>query len=812
MNKVKLLLLFFFSIVLTLPLTAGSMDPDANGKIKGKVIDQQSKNPIEYATITVYNTVDSSIVTGTISDYNGDFEITNLNAGLYFVEITFLGFEMISRDAIEVEKGSKAVDLGEIRLSPDKQTLKEVVVLANQNSVEYQIDKKVVTVSEQMTSASMSAVEVLENIPSIKVDFEGNVLLRGSSGFTVLIDGKPTVLDPSDVLRQTPASTILNIEIITNPSSRYQPDGTGGIINIVTKKSRMLGFNGLLNLNGGVFGSYGGDFLVNYKREKTNYYVSADYGYQPFPGESYSDRLTTIDGISTRIVSEGKSERLRNNQGLRAGFDWDISDKDLFSLGLRMGKYNRGGSSELDYLTTQEADNFSMHEFSINESGRSGNYYNMTGSYLHKFNNDQHELSLQLNYRARKGDEYSENVLKDEGQTITSGAQTTEKGPSNNWEMRLDYTRPIGSKNMFETGLQLRRGFSVDETELFLYDTDIQDFVLQQDKGNSINYDRKIYALYGIYKGSWNKFGYQAGLRGEYTYRDIQAVELNKNFTINRWDLFPSVHFSYQLPKENQVMANYSRRIDRPHGWALEPFLSWSDLFNVRRGNPELKPEYIDALEMSYLKSWEKSSLSLEAYYRIKHNKIERILEVYDEETFLTTFANVGKDYSLGLEAMYNYTLFKWWELNLMGNLYDYRIVGQLDELAFENSSFNWSGRINNTFKLTQDIRFQLDYDYNSPSITAQGETKGYYAFNLALRSDFFDKKLSAVLQVRDVFGTRKRISIVEDANFYNYRSWRNYAPMVSLSLSYRFNNYNPMEKKGENGNDNGNNNGEGGF
>ncbi len=801
MYKVKLVLFALFSFGLFHANASDPGDNDYSGKIKGKVIDKKSNHPIEYATITVLKTSDNSLVTGTISDLDGNFEIKDLEAGSYIVEITFLGYTKITRSAIEVGK-SGTINLGQIYLLSDGETLDEVVVLASQASVDYQIDKKVVAVSEQMASASMSAVEVLENIPSIQVDFEGNVLLRGSSGFTVLIDGKPTVLDPSDVLRSMPASTILNIEIITNPSSRYQPDGTGGIINIVTKKNRMQGLNGLANANVGNFGSYGADLLLNYRRKHVNFYVSGDYGKRPFPGESYTERRTTLDGVTTIITSEGESERLRQRQGIRAGLDWDITKNDLFSLGVRLGKHGHGGTSELSYVTSYEPSNGIIEEFSSNESIRGGNFLSITNNFVHKFQKKGQELALQLNYRYRNGDEYSENRLSDADKVVTSGARTTEKGPSNRWDIRLDYNHPISKKAGFETGLQFRKSFSVDETELFWYEPDVADFVIQEDKSNTTNYDRKIMALYGIFKGELNNFGYQAGLRTEYTFRDIESVQLNQNFTIDRWDLFPSVHMSYSLPEENQVMASYSRRIDRPRGWNLEPFVTWSDLFNVRQGNPNLLPEYIDAMEMAYLKKWKKSSFSLETYYRIKHNKIERILEVYDEETFLMTFVNVGKDYSLGVEGMFNLVPTKWWEVNLMGNLFDYRIEGELDEQSFSTRSTNWNTRINNTFKITKNLRYQLSFNYNSPSVRAQGESRGYYVFNTAIRSDFFDKKLSVVLQVRDIFRTRQRVSISEDENFYNYRSHRSFAPMVSASVSYRINNY--KNKRGRNGGDGG--------
>jgi len=632
---------------------------------------------------------------------------------------------------------------------------------------------------------------------------EGNVSLRGSTGFTVLIDGKPTVLDPSDVLRQTPASTIENIEIITNPSSRYQPDGTGGIINIITRKNRMLGLQGLFNLKTSTFGEYGGDFLLNYRKGNANFYVGGDYRNSPYPGETSSERRTTLGDTTTIIQASGDTESLRSGGGFRTGLDWDISPRNNFSLGIRAGEYSGTRDSRLDYLTYRDPYDFETRELSLNESGRGALYYNLTGSFLHKFEQKDHELMLQFSHRLRQGDEYSENLLMDEAGAVNQGTRTTEKGPSGQLEIKLDYAKPIGDKHGLEAGFQLRSGTSEDGTELYVFDLDDQDFILQPDKSNNTTYLRDIYALYGIFKGESGNLGYQAGLRGEYTSRTIQADESLEDYIMERYDFFPTLHLSYQLPGENQVMASYSRRIDRPRGYYLEPFITWTDMYNVRQGNPALEPEYIDAMELGFIHSREKSQLSLEGYYRIKHNKVERTREVYEEGILLQTFTNVGTDYSLGMEALYNIGLFPWWELNLMGDLYNYRIESESNGSPIDYRSFNWGTRVNNTFNIAKRIRVQLDGNYNSATVTTQGEDKGYYSFNAAVRSDFLDKSLSLVFQVRDVFSTMERVSITQDVDFYNYYSRSTRAPIISLTASYRLNNY-KQSKRGNRSGDSG--------
>ena len=795
MMVMKLFLGLIFSLLVTVHLNAVEI-PDG-GQVKGMVYDQKSKLPIEYATIALYSAVDSSLVTGTITDPGGNFQATKIAEGTYYMVVNFLGYEELHYSDLVIDRNNPRMDIGQIFLETSSQMLEEVEIINERNAVEFHIDKKVVSVGEQMTSASLTAVEVLENVPSIRVDVEGNVSLRGSSGFTVLIDGKPTVLDPSEVLRQTPASTIENIEIITNPSSRYQPDGTGGIINIITKKNRMLGLQGLFNLKTSTFGAYGGDFLLNYRKGNANVFFGGDYGNSPYPGETSSERRTTLGDTTTIIKSSGDQESIRGGGGLRLGLDWDISPRNNFSIGIRAGEYKSLSNSQLDYLTYRDPFDFETREFSMNESGRSALYYNLTGSFIHTFEQKGHELMLQFNQRMRQGDEFSENLLRDEDGSVNNGTRTTEKGPSSDWEIKLDYAKPLGEKHGLEAGFQLRNGTSIDATELYFFDLNEQDFVLQPEMSNETDYRRNIYALYGIFKGESGNLGYQTGLRGEYTYRTIAAEELVEDYTIERYDFFPTLHLSYQLPGENQLMASYSRRIDRPRGYYLEPFVTWTDMYNVRRGNPALEPEYIDAMELGFIHSREKSQLSLEAYYRIKNNKIERTREVYQEGILLQTFTNVGTDYSLGLEALYNISLFPWWELNLMGDLYDYRIESERNGSDYTYHSFNWGTRLNNTFNIADRIRVQFDGNYNSATVTTQGEDRGYYSFNAAVRSDFLDRTLSLVLQVRDVFSTMDRVSITRDIDFYNFYSQSTRAPIVSLTASYRLNNFKQSNRDG---------------
>lgn len=760
-----------------------------NGRISGKIIDNATNEPIDYATIAVFTT-NNVLQTGGITSTNGEFEIGGLPYGYYIVEISFIGYSTIKLENISISQANSHENLGDIKLSPETRALDEVVIESSQNRVEYQIDKKVVAVSKELTSASMSAVEVLENVPSVRVDIDGNILLRGSANFRVLIDGKPSVLDANDILHQTPASTIQNIEIITNPSVKYAPDGTGGIINIITKKSKMKGVTGLVNASAGRFGQYGGDFLLNYRVKQFNFFLGGEYGRYPAPGNVNNERRTSVNDTITSISMNGEEENIRNENNWKAGFEWDISPNDNLSIEGNIGRFSVETNSTLNYLTTNNVSDEQIAEINGNDGSRSDEYNAFSLNYRHKFPQEQHVLNFMSSYSRNDGPEYANNYLIDASRQITSGSRYIEEGPEQYLELRFDYTKPIHEKMLLETGVQYRSTNANDRIQYYTYQPVEEDFVLDSGFDNNIIFDNQISSLYFLLQGENRKLGYQLGLRGEYSYRNVNAVSVNESFTINKWDIFPTIHLSYKLKNENQLMASYSHRINRPEDWCLEPYMNRTDILNYRQGNPGLQPEYIDALELGFVRERDKVQFSVESYYRIKHDKIEIIQSVYQDNALLNTFQNVGTDYSFGIETMYSRPVWKWWEFSFTGDVFHYRLDSERDDEPYTIESIAWSSRISNTFSLYKKIKIQFDGNYNSPTESSQGKTEANYYCNIAVSSDFFDRRLTTTLQVRDIFGTSRYTSITEDNSFYNYQSNQNHSPLVTVSLSYKINNF----------------------
>jgi outer membrane receptor protein involved in Fe transport len=801
-----------------------------NGQVKGVVIDSESNIPIEYATVALYNAVDSSLITGTITESSGFFKITNISEGSYYLLISFIGFDEKRTATFTISESENAIDMGDIFLLSQAKELEEFNVVAEKRAYEFKIDKKIINVDKQLTAAGGTAVDVLETSPSVQVDMEGNVTLRGSAGFTVLVDGRPTLLDPNDILRQIPASNIDNIEIITNPSVKYNPDGATGIINIITKKNPFEGWSGIANGTVGRFDQYGGDFQLNYRSGKFNYFLGADYNKRTRPVFLGNNRITTSNDTVRYIDASGNTDRDRITSGISAGVEYSATENDFISLSAYYSYWEMNNQGTIRYDDYTEPQTIDLSYNSLDQVLRGGSYYEFAGFYQHTFPKKkkaeisgidslqieerkgfktgiEHKISMEAYYFYRDINEESTNQISDLSDVLFGATKNIENGPAASTQFDVNYVLPVKKEDKFEAGLQFRLGTSNDMTELYLFNANTGNIELIPEFTNNTDYTRNISAAYALYAGVQKKFGYQVGLRTEYTNRTIETANSDP-FLLNRWDYFPTIHTSYTLKNDQQIMASYSRRIERPRSWWLEPFITWQDAYNVRQGNPALNPEYIDAFDFGYIKDFGKNYLSLEGYYRITNNVVSQIQSIYVDNVLLTRPENVGKDYSLGIEALFSLEIMKWWTLDISGNLFNYRMNGEivyveLDSQVTENldrESTNWNSRLNNTFQLWKNGVFQLNGRYNSASVSAQGRDEGYYTLDAAFKISFLEKSLSAVLQGRNILGTAQRESSVVGVDFSSYYNFDPKYPMINLSVTYRFNNFKSRKKSSDDG------------
>lgn len=772
--------------------------PEVKGTIQGKVVEKTSEVPMEYTSVAIYRLTDSSLVTGTVTNEQGEFMIEDIPYGRYYVEAKFVGYEKTVYSPVSISRGERNVDLGSMALQLSTEQLDEVEIIADRRRVEYKIDKKVVNVSQDLNAAGGTAVDVLENTPSVSVDIEGNVSLRGSGSFTVLIDGKPTVLEGSDALRQIPASTIRNIEIITNPSVKYDPDGNGGIINIVLKEQIEKGTTGLVNASVGLRNKYNVDALINRRSGKMNYFIGGGYSDNRYLGSLTRQNITFNDnGSDTYRDATGSFDFIRGGAQFKAGIDYDINNKSNISLEANAGQYDFGidrSNTTHEYTVPATSD---IYFLNTDLMTRNRTYYSVNLNYTKTFDSTAHKLVAMANFSHRAGGgteelefQETDNDYEPLASEVSTRNRNVEDGDNYDYRLQIDYSRPMPNGKL-EAGYQARIDDNFEKFVFQEYDPDSDVWNDIGENSSDINFFRNIQGAYAQYGGKIGQLQFQAGIRGEYTFRLIEYENFNTSYEINRFDYYPTLHLARQFQNDHQVMMSYSKRVDRPRGYFLDSIPSYIDNQTVRIGNPGLQPEYVNSFELGYQKGWGKNFLAFETYYRNTTNLITRVTQ-YDDEAglFYQRIMNINEDHSLGSELMANWKFTKWLNLNASTNIYYYRITGELFGESIDNSNFSWRANANATFNITPTSRFQTNLGYNGPSVTAQGTSESMYYINLAYRQDFFKRKLSATLQVRDLLGSMKREFTSSGEGFSQHVIMQREPRMVMLTLSYKINNY----------------------
>ncbi|MDB4088056.1 TonB-dependent receptor [Flavobacteriales bacterium] len=786
--------------LILIPLThfsQGNNKLGIKGEIFGVVLESGTSQPMEYVSIALYNKKDSVIVSGGISNNKGRFNITEIPAGNYFLTISFVGYQSKTIENVNISKVKTVYDFKTVILENSLQ-LKEVIINGDIPKVTYEIDKKIVNVEDMNITAGQSAVEVLQNTPSIQVDNEGNIQLRGSGSFTLLINGVPTAMDASDALQAIPASTIKNIEIVTNPSAREQAEGVGGIINIITKKNKLEGISMLVNVSGGNFERYGGNLAINYREKKHAFNLNASYNQRNRPKATIEERISDYETYETRVLQVGESSW--KHGGLNVGGEWIYSPNSahVLSVGSRIGKrsmnpYNNSKYEEFynDSLVNSFENKFS-NEITINSLS---NFV----SYRYNIKRDKSRyINFKAIYNMKSVDEYTFNDFYDENNTKIGGNYGTEFGPSNVLRFDLDYLMTFKKKIVLESGIQSQFGLSKDDRDSYEYNTITEKNDRVDLYSTDVQYNRNIHSAYSLLKGKTNKLGYQIGLRAEYTQRKIEATNLSNPFQeINRIDFFPSAHFSYKLKKNQQLLFSYSRRINRPRSYYFEPFITWESPYSVRKGNAELSPEYINSIEANYIKELgTKGSFSLEAYAKLLNNMIKRVPSVYDTNVVINLPENAGNSTSIGIDPTFIYYVKSWWNTNLGVSLYYYTVNTSLDVIERKSESFNYNINWINSFTFLDNYKLQLVSKYRSRSASALGFVEDNYSLDASIRKSIMKNKLSFIFAVNDVLSTKRRVYQSSINNLTVYNNNNPASPMFMLTVSLKLNNYSKTMKK----------------
>ena len=786
-------------LLCSLSITIGSFAQ--RGHLMGRVVDEKSRQNMNYVTVSIHQFGDTSLVTGGITSEDGRFKLNDIPLGkTYLFKCTFIGYTNIYTNVDFTL--SKTIDLGDVVLSPANEILDAVEVVADKPMITYEIDKKVINVEDMNTVVSQTAVEVLATIPSITVDMDGNVSLRGSSGFTLLIDGRPSAMPASEALQLIQASNIKDIEIITNPSAKYDAEGTAGIINVILKKNKLEGVSTLININGGNAGNgsehfnSGGNFITSINKGKLRFNLGGQYVNRNRFRDIQQIRETTIGTEQSKIMSQGLHRFFGTNYGGNAAMEYAPNGSDFFNVGMNVGQ--RQWNAAANYYF-DEYSNDSLLSSYENRERTLRDFFVFSGSfgYQHLFQeNKDHYLSLTSTYNLYDGEEDAQTeffTLEDEFQ---GGNRNTEVGPSNSVRVSLDYQCPIKNNVKFQVGTRADFGFSRDDQDAFEYSFDDTAYVRLDSFSTDVSYAQNVYAGYGIVNGEIKeKFGYQFGIRAEYTDRFIELTNSALNTSIERLDWFPSAHFSYKCDANNQFKASASRRINRPRSWHLEPFIAWEDPYTVRQGNPDLLPEYIQSYELGYIRNLKKGGFSTELYFRNTNNFRQRIQEVYDTNVIIKRPVNAGVSQAMGAEFSLNQKINKWWSFDAGANLFYYTVSGEIPGASLDQESFTYRGRLSNNLILPRDWKIQFIANYVADIVSVQGIDKGFTSFDLAVKKDFSDGKVSTTLQFRNMFATERRETWVDTETLYSYRLATPKWPVIALSVSVRLNNFNSKDK-----------------
>ena len=808
----KKLLLFFLFI-------STSLLHSQNNKVivTGTITDSETNIPLEYATISVFNVNSEKAVNGVISDSNGEFSI-ELNKGNYDFKVEFISFKIKYYRNITV---NDPLDLGTIELSIDENMLEEIEVIGEKTEIEIKLDKTVYNIGKDLTLKGSSVSDVLDNLPSVEVDIEGNVSLRGNESVRILINGKPSGLvgiSSNEALKQFPSESVEKVEVITSPSARYNAEGTAGIINIILRRSKLTGFNGSLSLNSGYPERYGVSANLNYRTKKLNFFNNVGYNTRTSEGSFINEtEYYTDQAINNFLNENGVRDSERNSNYLNTGIEYFISDKtslvgsyvsrksDGFTNNTNNVNQNFNTISKFSERLEKESEIDDTNEFSINLT--------------HDFNKEGHVLTI--DYQKEKSSENENGFISNSQLKPVFTKYLSEKVNTDEIQeselFKIDYVLPIKKDGQFELGF--RRSNQYQDIDYLAENEDLNgNFINDLNLSNTLLYNEKVNAFYTQYGNKKNKFSFLLGLRYEESKTTVKQLANNTNNVKNYNDFFPTLNLSYQIKENETITFGYNRRIRRARSYFINPFPSKSSATNIFQGNPNIDPTYSNGIDLGYLKRYEKLTLNGSIYYRKETGVFTFISENTGDFVLVNEISvpvlrrtpiNLASNKQIGLELNANFTQSKNWRLNGSLNFYESETLGEYMGITYDSKNLTWSGRLSNNLKLFSSVDWQTSFRYRAPQKTAVSERKASLYSNTAFSKDLSKDKITLTFKVNDIFETGKwRIeSFNENYKSYSESNWRG-GRTLELNLIYRFN-----QKKKQSRNSGGYNDyNEGGF
>ena len=830
---------FFFFFLFSFSLFAQT-DRRPQHTVTGKVTDEAG-TPLEYATISFQSTGNPDKLTGGITNTEGNFEI-EVPQGEYNIIVEFISFEPRTFPNRKINADLK---LGTIVLGEAAGELNEVVVTAETTQVVVRLDKKIYNIGKDLTTAGGTVADALNNVPSVAVDIEGGISLRGNENVRILINGKPSAMagfGNTDVLSQLPADAIDRVEVITSPSARYDAEGTAGILNIILKKEKTLGFNGSMTARVGDPDQVGLSANVNLRTDKFNIFNTTGFRYFDAPGNAYADTRyfnyidnetgELVDPKYDRIVENRKISRLNRNFYTSLGAEYYITDMSSITA---TGFYRYGEDED---VTTNKSLSFKDGILETERKEKQiedDNSYQIALNYINKFNDSGHQLSADFQYE-RDEETQTANI----NEIIISN--TTDEDPfyplektfttetQNEYLVQTDYVRPIGEDAQFEAGYRGNFEEEVTDYELLLED-EATGILELNPLSNIFTYTENVNSIYSQYGNKFGDFSFLLGLRLENTQlkgkiesdlteeelKDQFGIPIDTNFDENYLGLFPTLNLIYELGEEENITLGYNRRINRPRGWFINPFPSRASRTNIFQGNPNLEPAFSNAFDLGYLKRWEKITLSSSVYYQHETQSFERVEQAttaQDSTQIIRTIPiNLATNTRIGAEAGVLYNPAKWLRLNGSFNFFQFDTKGDYNGVDYSAKNTSYFARFSSKVSLPWKIDWQTSGYYRGASEGAQTKTDGRLSIDMALSKELFDDKASLSLNVRDLLNARKRNSFTTTEFFERDSEFQWRQRSITLSFTYRFNQQKDRQReKGRENGDNMDSQGEGEF
>ena len=783
---------FFFLLLLICPALHAQKKQDL--KITGKVTEALNNTALGYATVHLYKLHDSTSVATVTTAESGNFTL-EAPAGTYYALVEFIGYTPFKTTTITLTPGNAPVNLGVIQLISASKTLEEVYIQAEKSSMELSLDKKIINVGKYLANAGGTAADILSNIPSVAVDVEGNVSLRGSNSVRILIDGKPSGLvsmKGGSGLQQLQGSMIEKVEIITNPSARYEAEGMGGIINIVLKKERKEGFNGSFDVVAGYPENFGIAANVNYRRKDFNFFVNYSASYRNAPGKNdlYQELYRNDSTFISTKNMEHHLKGMYNNA--RAGLDYFFDDKNILTAAYtyRISKGKRFSDIFYhDYESTIKNLTGITHRTQDETETEPNSEYAL--SFKRTFARQGQELTADVRYldNWENSDQYFGQQSFNPDGSHTDVPFILQRSVNDETEKQyltqIDYIHPFGEKGKLEAGL--RSSFRNMTNNYTVTEEDANgDWFELPGLTNNFLYKENINALYAILGNKIKKFSYQLGLRGELTNVTTTLKQTNEVNPRKYLNLFPSAHVTYDLPNGHAIQVSYSRRVRRPQYNDLSPFMTYSDNRNYWSGNPDLDPEFTHSFEIGHIKYLDKASISSSLYYRNTKGKILYVKRVDEQGNSVTLPQNLATENSFGAEFTGSYSAFTWWKTDASVNFFRAITDGSNLNDEFKSDTYSWLVRLLSRVTVWQNTDIQIRGNYEAPQQTPQGRRKSIATMDLAVSKDILKDKATLTLNVLDVFNSRRYRSITEGANFYTENISQGRLRQVNLTFNYR--------------------------